>query len=139
MWRKLAQGAVVSLGVAAMTATAFAHGGGGGGGHGGGGGGHGGGGGYGGGHGGRGTSGGGMPVHQNAFVSRSLAGQHAAPLGDRFVTKDGRFAWSGHHRIHGRHIFGFIPGFGYGYYWFYNDCWAWTEHGWIDLCVDGTY
>jgi hypothetical protein len=149
MWRKLALVTAVSLSVAAMPAAAFARGGG----HGGGGGGHGfGGGGHafsGGGRSfspgftGRSMPGGVMPGRQmpgrNAFVPRGLAGQHAAPLGNRFVTHNGRWAWNGHHRIHGRHIFGLIPGFGYGYYWYYGDCWIWTDNGWINLCVGWPY
>jgi hypothetical protein len=64
-------------------------------------------------------------------------GVQAAPLGGRYVTANGRFAWNGHHRIHGRHILGLIPGFGYGYYWYYGDCWAWTDdYGWANLCAD---
>jgi hypothetical protein len=142
MRHKLALAVAVSLSVAAMPAAAFAHGGGGG--HGGGG--HGGGG-YGGGSGrsyspgtGRSMPGGTQPGRQMpAFVKRGIAGQHAAPLGGRFVTSNGRFAWNDHHRIRGRHVFGLIPGFGYGYYWYYGDCWIWTGYGWIDLCVDGVY
>jgi hypothetical protein len=89
---------------------------------------------------GRSMSGGTGPGRQMpAFVARGIAGQHAAPLGERFVTSNGRFAWNGHHRFRGRHIFGLIPGFGYGYYWYYGDCWIWTDNGWIDLCVDGAY
>jgi len=136
MWHKLALAVVVSLSVAAMPAAAFARSGGRGGSHGFSGGGRS----YGPGFTGRTMPGGTMPGRQMpAFVKRGIAGQHAAPLGRRFVTSNGRFAWSGDHRIRGRHIFGFIPGFGYGYYWYYGDCWIWTDYGWIDLCVDGVY
>jgi hypothetical protein len=55
-------------------------------------------------------------------------------LGRRYVTAGGRFAWHNHHRFRGRHIHGFLPGFGYGYYWYYGDCWVWTDYGWIDMC-----
>jgi hypothetical protein len=76
------------------------------------------------------------------FVSRGVTGQPfvsrsvPAALAGRHVTANGRFAWDGHHRLHGRHIHGFIPGFGYGYYWYYGDCWAWTDYGWTNICVD---
>jgi hypothetical protein len=169
MLRKLALATAVCLSVAALPAAAIAaHGGGGGHGGGGfGGGGHGGFGGHsfsGGGFGGRsfspgfaprGIPGGGISG-RNAFVNRGVPAQPFAnrgmtaqafmsrslpvgPMAGRHVTANGRFAWDGHHRIHGRHIHGFIPGFGYGYYWYYGDCWAWSDYGWINVCVDGDY
>ncbi len=57
-----------------------------------------------------------------------------ASLAGRHVIRGGRIAWIGHHRVHGRHIYGFIPGIGYGYYWYYDDCYVWTDYGWIDMC-----
>jgi hypothetical protein len=154
MWRKLAIAltAAVSLGVAAMPTGVMARGGGGGGGgggHGGGGGGFGGGGhGFGGG----GFSGGGVRsfsapggfsrgVPGGAFVNRGVGarpfvnrGTTSAALAGRRVTGNGRYAWIGHHRHHGRHIYGFIPGIGYGYYWYYDDCYVLTDYGWINMC-----
>jgi hypothetical protein len=156
MLRKLAVAAAVSLIAAAIPGGAMAAHGGGGGGHGGGG--------FGGGHGfsgggfggrsfrpgfaPRGMPGGNALVNRGVtgqpFVNRGVVGQRfvnrgvpaTAPLAGRYVTGNGRFAWNGHHRIHGRHIHGFIPGFGYGYYWYYGDCWAWTDDGWVNICVD---
>ena len=32
------------------------------------------------------------------------------------------------------HIFGFIPGIGYAYYWYYDDCYVLTDYGWINIC-----
>jgi hypothetical protein len=134
MLRNLALAAAVSFGVAAVPAGALAMHGGGGGGHGGF---------SGGGLGGRSVSPGftphGMPGG-NAFVNRGVIahrfgnGGRATPLGLRHVTAGGRFAWHDHHRFRGRHVHGFIPGFGYGYYWYYGDCWVWTDYGWIDMC-----
>jgi hypothetical protein len=147
------------------TGAAAAHGGGGGGGHGGGGGGgHFGGGAPGGGHsftGGPGFSGRGTPggnafvnrgVGNNPFVSRGVVGQPfvnrgvtgnplvgrgvpgAGPLGHR-VSSDHRFAFFGHRRVLGRHLHGFIPGIGYAYYWYYDDCYVLTDdYGWINIC-----
>jgi hypothetical protein len=136
--------AAVSLGVGAIPTAVMAGHGGGGGGHGGGGGGH-----FGGGApgGGRGFSGGpsfsgrGMPGG-NAFVSRGVAGNRlvgrggpgAGPLLHR-VSSDHRFAWIGDRRVHGRHLRGFIPGIGYAYYWYYDDCYVLTDdYGWANLC-----
>jgi hypothetical protein len=79
----------------------------------------------------------GRPFVNRGVTAQSLnRSQAAAPLGDRHVTANGRFAWHGHHRFRGRHIFGLIPGFGYGYYWYYGDCWAWTDYGWVNVCED---
>jgi hypothetical protein len=146
--------AAVSLGVAAPTGAIAAHGGGGGG-HGGGGGGHGGGGGPSGGHSfsaSPGFSGRGMPggnafvnrgVSAQPFVNRGVTGQpfvsRGVPGSTRFagrqVSSDHRFAWIGHHRVHGRHLRGFIPGIGYAYYWYYDDCYVLTDdYGWINIC-----
>jgi hypothetical protein len=163
MLRKLAVTvtAVVGLGIASSTGAIAAHGGGGGGGgggHGGGGGGFGGGhggfggGGFGGGHGGfnGGFNGGpgGFPG-RGAFVNRGGTSQftggqlHAGrgvaanSFAARHVTNGGRFAWSGHHRFRGRRIYGFIPGYGYGDYWYYGDCSVWTDYGWVNMCDDG--
>ena len=158
MLRRLAIALVAagSLGVAAIpTGAMAAHGGGGGGGHGGGGGGHFGGGAPGGGHsfsGGPGFSGRGMPGG-NAFVNRGVAGQPfvsrgvatnplagrgvpgATPFVGHRISSDHRFAWIGHHRVHGRHLHGFIPGIGYAYYWYYDDCYVLTDdYGWVNLC-----
>jgi hypothetical protein len=135
--------AAVSLGVAAMPAAVMAHGGGGGGG------GHGGGGGGGGGRGG-GFSGGrsfsppagfNRGVPGGAFVNRGVGvqsfvnrGVTTAPLAGRHVIGNGRWAWIGGHRHHGRHIHGFIPGIGYGWYWYYDDCYVLTDYGWINMC-----
>jgi len=153
MLRKLAIAlvATVSLGVAAIPTDSMARGGGGGG-RGGGGGGHGGGGGghFGGGApgGGRSSSGGpslsgrGMPGG-NAFVNGGVAGNplvgrgvpSAPPFQGHRVTSDHRFAWIGHRRVHGRHLHGFIPGIGYAYYWYYDDCYVLTDdYGWINIC-----
>jgi hypothetical protein len=165
MLRKLAVAlaAVVSLGVASIPTGAIAGhgGGGGGGGHGGGGGGHGGG--FSGGFGGHGLGGGFGPsiashgitggntfigrgpgntfvtrgVPGNAIVSRGVPG--SAFVGRNFATHaPGRFAFNGrHHHFH--RIFGFLPGFGYGYYWYDDGCWAWTDSGYINLCSDYNY
>ena len=146
--------AAVSLGMAGIPTGAMAAHGGGGGGHGGGGGGHFGGGAPGGGRGigaGPSFSGSGMPGG-NAFVNRGVVGQPfvnrgvagnpfvgrgvpgAGPLGHR-VSSDHRFAWIGHRRVHGRHLHGFIPGIGYAYYWYYDDCYVLTDdYGWINIC-----
>jgi len=165
MLRKLAVtlAALVSLSVVSTGAMAFGHGGGGGG-HGGGGGGHGGGA-PGGGHsfsGGPGFSGRAMPggnsfvsrgVSAQPFVNRGVTGQpfvnrgvsaqpfvnRGVPGSTRFagrqVSSDHRFAWIGHHRVHGRHLHGFIPGIGYAYYWYYDDCYVLTDdYGWINIC-----
>jgi hypothetical protein len=53
------------------------------------------------------------------------------------VIGNGRYAWIGHHRFHGRHLEGFIPGIGYADYWYYDDCWVWTANGWVSLCGYG--
>ncbi len=140
MWRKLAIAvtATVSLGVAAMpTGVMAAHGG------------------HGGGGGGRGFSGGGFSgarsfsapggfsrgVPGGAFVNRGVGvqpfvnrGVTSAPLAGRHVIGNGRWAWIGGHRHHGRHIHGFIPGIGYGWYWYYDDCYVLTDYGWINMC-----
>jgi hypothetical protein len=141
MLRKLAivLAAAVSLGVAAAPTDVMARAGGGG--HGGG------------GHGG--FSGGGRSFSGGAFMNRGvpggrtfgpgrtfvapgggrpLVGRGPANLAGRHIIGGGRYAWIGGHRIHGRHIHGFIPGIGYGYYWYYDDCYVWTDFGWINLC-----
>jgi hypothetical protein len=64
-------------------------------------------------------------------VNRGVVG---ASLAGRHVIGGGRFAFIGGHRVHGRHIHGFIPGIGYGYYWYYDDCYVWTDYGWINMC-----
>src|SRR5262249_50168707 len=96
----------------------------------------------------RGVPGGNAFVNRGAtaqpFVNRGVTGQpfvnrgvSAAPLAGRRVTAHGPFALFRHH---GGHICGLIPGFGVGYYWYYGDCWAWTEdYGWVNLCADGVY
>jgi hypothetical protein len=60
--------------------------------------------------------------------------------GRRFAGGPPRFAHDGRHHFHGRRVFGFIPGFGYDYYW-YDDgsCWAWTAYGWVNLCYPYDY
>jgi hypothetical protein len=147
--------AAVSLGVGAIPTGVMAGHGGGGGGHGGGGGGHLGGAVPGGGRGisgGPGFSGRGIPGG-NPFVSRGVSGQPlsrgvagnrlagrgvlgAGPLGHR-VSSDHRFAWIGDRRVHGRHLRGFIPGIGYAYYWYYDDCYVLTDdYGWVNVCGD---
>jgi hypothetical protein len=76
------------------------------------------------------------------FVSRGVAGNPlvgrgvpgAAPFVGHRVSSDHLFAWIGHRRVHGRHIFGFIPGIGYAYYWYYDDCYVLTDYGWINIC-----
>jgi hypothetical protein len=51
------------------------------------------------------------------------------------VSSDHRFAFIGHRRVHGRHLHGFIPGIGYAYYWYYDDCYVLTDdYGWINIC-----
>jgi hypothetical protein len=65
------------------------------------------------------------------FVNRGMT---SAPLAGRRVTGNGRYAWIGGHRVHGRHIHGFIPGIGYGWYWYYDDCYVLTDYGWINMC-----
>jgi hypothetical protein len=158
MLRKLAiaLAAVVSLGVASMPTGAFAaHGGGGGGGHGGGfGGGHGGfgggfsHGGFSGGFGGRSLGGGLAPgfanrgiTGGNAFVGRGVTGN--AFVGRNFVRNGfvghGRFASINGHRFLGRRIYGFLPGYGYGYYWYDDGCYAWTDYGYVNLCYPNDY
>jgi hypothetical protein len=161
MLRKLAIALVAAVSVAAIPIGAMAaHGGGGGGGHGGGGGGRGGGGGShggssGGGHsysGGSGFSGHGMPggnafvnrgVSAQPFVNRGVAGNPlvgrgvpgATPFMGHRVSSDHRFALIGHRHVHGRHLRGFIPGIGYAYYWYYDDCYVLTDdYGWINIC-----
>jgi hypothetical protein len=152
---------VAAIPIGAMAA----HGGGGGGGHGGGGGGRGGGGGGShGGHsysGGPGFSGRGMPggnafvnrgvaqpfvnraVTGQPFVNRGVVGQPfvnrgipgATPFVGHRVSSDHRFAFIGHRRVHGRHLRGFIPGIGYAFYWYYDDCYVLTDdYGWINIC-----
>jgi hypothetical protein len=143
MSRKLAivlAAAALSLGVAAMPTGATAHGGGGGGGHGGGGGG-----GHGGGGGGRSFSfGPGRGIPGGAFVNRG-GRQFVAPggvgqpqisrnLAGRSIVGKGRYAWIGGRRVHGRRLHGFLPGIGYAWYWYYDDCYVWTAYGWINLC-----
>ena len=71
-------------------------------------------------------------VAGHPFVGR---GSSAIPFAGRHVSSDHRFAWIGHRRVFGRHIYGFIPGIGYGYYWYYDDCYALTDYGWINICV----
>jgi hypothetical protein len=158
MWHKLAIAATaaVSIGVAAMpTGVMAAHGGG----HGGGG--HGGfsGGGFSGG--GRSFSGFSAPrsfsapsgfsrgvpnaasvnrgVGTQTFVNRSITNTNrsitSAPLAGRRVISNGRWAWIGGHRRHGRRIHAFIPGIGIGWYWYYDDCYVLTDdYGWINIC-----
>jgi hypothetical protein len=127
MSRKLAIAlttAAVSFGLAVMPAgVVAAHGGGG---HGGG------------GHGGGGASRG---VPGGPVVNRGVGGQTFvnrgvtnAPLEGRRVIGNGRWAWIGGHRHHGRHIQGFIPGIGYGWYWYYDDCYVLTDSGWVNIC-----
>ena len=81
-------------------------------------------------------------VSGQPFVSHGVAGNRlagrgvlsAAPLGHR-VSSDHRFAWIGDRRVHGRHLRGFIPGIGYAYYWYYDDCYALTDdYGWVNIC-----
>src|SRR5215472_9806876 len=157
MLRKLAIALVAAISAAAIPFGAMAAHAGGGGGHGGGGGGGysgghsgGGGGGYSGGHsfsGGRGGGPGfsvrGMPGGGSAFVNRGVYAQpfvsRGAPGRTHFVARqvssDHRFAWIGHRRVHGRHLHGFIPGIGYAYYWYYDDCYVWTDdYGWVNIC-----
>src|SRR5215467_15584420 len=154
MLRKLAIALVAAVSAAAIPVGAMAAHGGGGGGHGGGGGG-----GYSGGHsfsGGRGGGPGfsvrGMPggnafvnrgVNAQPFVNRGVSAQpfvsRGAPGRTHFVARqmssDHRFAWIGHRRVHGRHLHGFIPGIGYAYYWYYDDCYVWTDdYGWVNIC-----
>jgi len=50
------------------------------------------------------------------------------------VVGNGRSAYFGGHRIHGRRFHGFIAGLGLVDYWYYDDCWVWTESGWFNLC-----
>jgi hypothetical protein len=51
------------------------------------------------------------------------------------VSSDHRFAWIGDRRVHGRHLRGFIPGIGYAYFWYYDDCYVLTDdYGWVNLC-----
>jgi hypothetical protein len=76
----------------------------------------------------------GVPSRTFPFANRALP---SAPLAGRRVIGNGRYAWIGHHRHHGRHIFGFIPGVGYGYYWYYDDCYVLTDYGWINMCGYG--
>ena len=79
----------------------------------------------------------GRGVPGSAFVGRNL-NRNGGSAGRNFG-RNGRFAFNGRH-VH--HRFGFIPGFGYGYYW-YDDtdlCWAWTDYGYVNLCSDiGNY
>jgi hypothetical protein len=83
----------------------------------------------------------GLGGNRNAF-GPSLKGNPGVPgnLAGRHVFNGGRSAWIGGHRAHGRRIYGFIPGYGYGYYWYYNDCYVWTDYGWINMCgYDGPF
>jgi hypothetical protein len=66
------------------------------------------------------------------FVGRGVTG--GAPVVGRSVSSDHRFARIGQRRVLGRHIYGFIPGIGYGYYWYYDDCYVLTDYGWINIC-----
>jgi hypothetical protein len=75
------------------------------------------------------------------FVSRGVAGNplvgrgvpNATPFVAHRVSSDHRFAFIGHRRVHGRHLHGFIPGIGYAYYWYYDDCYVLTDDcGWIN-------
>jgi hypothetical protein len=52
----------------------------------------------------------------------------------RRVSGDHRFAWIGHRRVLGRHIYDFIPEVGYGYYWYYDDCFVLTDYESINIC-----
>jgi hypothetical protein len=79
----------------------------------------------------------------NSFVNRGVAGNplvgrgvpSAAPFVAHRVSGDRRFAFIGNRRVHGRHLHGFIPGIGYAYYWYYDDCYVLTdEFGWINIC-----
>jgi hypothetical protein len=74
-----------------------------------------------------------------SFVKPGLKGNQSVSgnLADRHVLNGGRSAWIGGHRVHGRRIHGFIPGYGYGYYWYYDDCYVWTDYGWINMCGYG--
>jgi hypothetical protein len=137
MWRKLAMAlaAVVSLGMATAPTDVMARGGGG---HGGGG--HGGGGGGGRSFGapsniGRGAPGGVMNrgVPRQTFVAPgNVSANNSA---NRRIIGNGRYAWIGNHRVHGRHRHGFIPGIGLAYYWYYDDCIVWVDgYGWVNLC-----
>jgi hypothetical protein len=149
--------ALVCLSVAAIPIDATARGGGGG--HGGGGGGHGG---FGGGHagfsgghpgfsGGPGVLGGRPGLTSRAMpgtpalANRGVAGQPLVgrgmpgkPFAGRKVTGNGRYAWIGHHRVHGRHMHHrFFVGLGFLDYWYYGDCYVLTDYGWINLCDYG--
>jgi hypothetical protein len=79
-----------------------------------------------------------QPFVNRGVTSRPLvggAGPGATPFAGRRVSSDHQFAWVGQHRIHGRHLHGFIPGIGYAYYWYYDDCWVLTDdYGWINIC-----
>jgi hypothetical protein len=66
-----------------------------------------------------------------AFVNRGGAGH---PFVGHHVIGNGRFAWIGHRRVEGQRIYGFIPGIGYGYYWYYDDCLVMTDYGWSNMC-----
>jgi hypothetical protein len=67
------------------------------------------------------------------FVSRGIPSR--TPFMARQVSSDHRFAWIGHRRVHGRHLRGFIPGIGYAYYWYYDDCYVLTDdYGWVNIC-----
>jgi len=82
-------------------------------------------------------------VNAQPFVNRGVSAQpfvsRGAPGRTHFVARqmssDHRFAWIGHRRVHGRHLHGFIPGIGYAYYWYYDDCYVWTDdYGWVNIC-----
>lgn len=74
-------------------------------------------------------------VGVQSFVNRGAVNRGIPnAVADRRVTGGGRWAWIGHHRHHGRHIFGFIPGIGYGDYWYYDDCYVLTGYGWVNMC-----
>jgi hypothetical protein len=82
-------------------------------------------------------------VNAQPFVSRGVNAQpfvnRGVPANTRVaglrVSSDHRVAWIGHHRHHGRHLHGFIPGIGFAYYWYYDDCYVLTDdYGWVNLC-----
>jgi hypothetical protein len=73
----------------------------------------------------------GRGVPSNAFVGRNFVRNGFA--------RNGRFAFINGHRFHGRRVFGFFPGFGYGYYWYDDGCYAWTDYGYVNLCYPDDY
>jgi hypothetical protein len=74
-------------------------------------------------------------VTGHPFVGRGVPGQ---PFTGRKVTGKGRYAWIGHHRVHGRHVHHrFFVGLGFLDYWYYGDCYVLTDYGWVNLCDYG--